>query len=184
MTIWNDFNNSDNQQSFDLIPHNTLAKVRMMIRPGGYDDINQGWNGGYATKNDSTNSIYLSCEYVVLTGEFAKRKIWGLIGLHSDKGPEWANIGRSFVKAILNSARGFGELDESPKAKEARIINGLSDLDGIEFIARISVAKDQDGNDRNEIKFIIMPDHPEYKGLMEGNHDAAKTSSDRPVWAK
>lgn len=184
MTIWNDFNNSDNQQSFDLIPNNTLAKVRMMIRPGGYDDANQGWDGGYATKNDNTNSIYLSCEYVVMTGQFAKRKVWGLIGLHSDKGPEWANIGRSFVKAILNSARGFAELDESQKAQEARIINSLADLDGMEFVAKISIVKDQDGNDRNDIKFIITPDHPEYKNLMGDNSDTAKASGDLPAWAK
>lgn len=188
MTIWNDFNNSDNQQSFDLIPNNTLAKVRMTIRPGGYDDVNQGWNGGYATKNDNTNSIYLSCEYVVLNGEFAKRKLWGLIGLHSDKGPDWANMGRSFVKAILNSSRGFHEVDDSHKAQEARVINGLADLDGIEFVARINVMKDQEGRDRNEIKFIITPDHPEYKDLMGvdlvSNSDSAKVSNDRPAWAK
>jgi hypothetical protein len=48
--MWNDFNNSDNQASYDLIPNSTLAKVRMQIRPGGHDDQNQGWSGGYATK--------------------------------------------------------------------------------------------------------------------------------------
>jgi len=188
MTTWNDFNNSENQQSFDVIPNNTFAKVRMTIRPGGHEDINQGWNAGYATKNENTNSVYLSCEYVILGGDFAKRKLWGLIGLHSDKGPDWANMGRSFVKAILNSARGFHESDDSHKAQDARKINGLSDLDGIEFVARISVAKDQDGNDRNEIKFIITPDHPEYKDLMGdkfvSNPDATKVSNDRPAWAK
>ncbi len=30
--MWNDFNNSDNQASYDVIPNNTLAKVRMQIR--------------------------------------------------------------------------------------------------------------------------------------------------------
>ena len=121
--MWNDFNNSDNQASYDLIPNSTLAKVRMQIRPGGHDDQNQGWSGGYATKNQNTGSIYLSCEFVVLEGEFARRKIWSLIGLHSEKGPEWANIGRSFVKAILNSARGVAESDNSEKAQNARRIN-------------------------------------------------------------
>jgi hypothetical protein len=33
--------------------------------------------------------------------------MWSLIGLSSPKGPEWANMGRSFMKAILNSARGI-----------------------------------------------------------------------------
>ena len=96
-----DFNNSENQSNFDLIPNNTLAKVRMSIKPGGYDDPNQGWVGGYATKNDATGSVYLSCEFVILEGLYAKRKVWGIIGLYSNKGPEWGNMGRSFIKAIL-----------------------------------------------------------------------------------
>ena len=191
--MWNDFNNSDNQQSFDVIPNNTLAKVRMQIRPGGYDDANQGWNGGYATKNDNTGSIYLSCEFVVLEGEFARRKIWSLIGLHSNKGPEWANIGRSFIKAILNSAKGFKESDVSEAAQNARRIKGLADLDGIEFLAKITVAKDQNGNDKNEIKFAITPDHKDYAKLM-GNisHNSQQSqltqtqqpNNNRPAWAQ
>jgi len=190
--MWNDFNNSDNQQSFDVIPNNTLAKVRMQIRPGGYDDANQGWNGGYATKNDNTGSIYLSCEFVVTEGEFARRKIWSLIGLHSEKGPEWANIGRSFIKAILNSSRGFKESDVSEAAQNARRIKGLADLDGIEFLAKITVAKDQNGNDKNEIKFAITPDNKDYAKLM-GNvsHQSQQSQpsqeqqpNNRPAWAQ
>ena len=191
--MWNDFNNSDNQQSFDVIPNNTLAKVRMQIRPGGYDDTNQGWNGGYATKNDNTGSIYLSCEFVVLEGEFARRKIWSLIGLHSEKGPEWANIGRSFIKAILNSSKGFKESDVNEAARNARRIKGLADLDGIEFLAKITVAQDQNGNDKNEIKFAITPDHKDYAKLM-GNisHQSQQSqptqtqqpNNNRPAWAQ
>jgi len=191
--MWNDFNNSDNQQSFDVIPNNTLAKVRMQIRPGGYDDANQGWNGGYATKNDNTGSIYLSCEFVVTEGEFARRKIWSLIGLHSEKGPEWSNMGRSFIKAILNSAKGFKESDVSEAAQNARRIKGLADLDGIEFLAKITVAQDQNGNDKNEIKFAITPDHKDYAKLM-GNISRQSQQSqptqtqhpnnNRPAWAQ
>lgn len=191
--MWNDFNNSDNQQSFDVIPNNTLAKVRMQIKPGGYDDANQGWNGGYATKNDNTGSIYLSCEFVVLEGEFTRRKIWSLIGLHSEKGPEWANIGRSFIKAILNSSKGFKESDVSEAARNARRIKGLADLDGVEFLAKITVAKDQNGNDKNEIKFAITPDYKDYAKLM-GNvsHQSQQSqptqtqqpNNNRPAWAQ
>ena len=191
--MWNDFNNSDNQQVFDVIPNNTLAKVRMQIRPGGYDDANQGWNGGYTTRNDNTGSIYLSCEFVVLEGEFARRKIWSLIGLHSEKGPEWANIGRSFIKAILNSSKGFKESDVSEAAQNARRIKGLADLDGIEFLAKITVAKDQNGNAKNEIKFAITPDHKDYAKLMGNISISPQTSNtqpqttpnnNRPAWAQ
>ena len=189
-----DFNNSENQSNFDLIPNNTLAKVRMSIKPGGYDDQNQGWVGGYATKNDATGSIYLSCEFVILEGEYARRKVWGLIGLYSNKGPEWGNMGRSFIKAILNSARGFSESDNSPAAQSARKINGISDLDGIEFVAKITTKKDQNEELRNEIRFAITPDNKDYKSLMGIIATAIKTQTppaaaasapnNRPAWAR
>jgi len=33
-----DFNTAEPQQAFDLIPAGTIAKVRMMIKPGGHND--------------------------------------------------------------------------------------------------------------------------------------------------
>ncbi len=69
--------------NYNLMPKGTLAKVIMNIKPGGYNDQQQGWLGGYATKNDVTGSVYLNCEFTVLAGEYAGRKIWGLIGLYS-----------------------------------------------------------------------------------------------------
>ena len=40
MGSWNDFN--DAQSNTNLIPKGTLAKVRLTIRPGGFDDASQG----------------------------------------------------------------------------------------------------------------------------------------------
>ena len=188
-----DFNNSENQSNFDLIPNGTLAKVRMSIKPGGYDDQNQGWVGGYATRNEATGSIYLSCEFVILEGEYAKRKVWGILGLHSNKGPEWGNMGRSFIKAILNSARGFSESDNSSAAQSARKINGLADLDGIEFVAKITTKKDQNEELRNEIRFAITPDHKDYQAFMGSvvpmltklpASPAVPATNNRPAWAR
>lgn len=188
-----DFNNSENQSNFDLIPNNTLAKVRMSIKPGGYDDPNQGWIGGYATRNENTGSVYLSCEFVILEGEYARRKVWGLIGLFSNKGAEWGNMGRSFIKAILNSARGVSENDNSPAAQNARKINGFADLDGIEFLAKITTRKDQNEELRNEIRFAITPDSKDYQALMGSAAPtiakspatpAAPATNNRPAWAR
>ena len=188
-----DFNSSENQSNFDLIPNGTLAKVRMSIKPGGHDDQNQGWIGGYATRNEATGSIYLSCEFVILEGEYAKRKVWGILGLHSNKGPEWGNMGRSFIKAILNSARGFSESDNSPAAQSARKINGIGDLDGIEFVAKITTKKDQNEELRNEIRFAITPDNKDYKAIMgsiavpmakTSVNQAPAPAANRPAWAR
>jgi len=162
MSAWNDFNDAEQQQSFDLIPKGTVARVRMTIKPGGFDDPAQGWNGGYATQSFETGSVYLSCEFVVLEGEFARRKMWSNIGLQSPKGPNWGNMGRTFVRAALNSARNIRPQDNSPQAAAARRIVGFHELDGLEFVARIDVEKDGRGELKNVVKLAVEPDHPDY----------------------
>src|SRR5579885_2214992 len=166
MTAWNDFNDAEQQQTFDLIPKGTVARVRMTIKPGGYDDPVQGWTGGYATQSFETGSVYLACEFVVLEGEYARRKMWSNVGLHSPKGPAWGNMGRSFVRAALNSARNIRPQDSSPQAAAARRIQGFHELDGLEFLARVDIEKDAKGQDRNVIKLAVEPDHPDYAKLM------------------
>lgn len=178
---WNDFNNAEDQNSFDPLPKGTLVKVRMTIKPGGHNNEQKGWTGGYATRNATSGAVYLNAEFVVLEGQYARRKIWSLIGLHSEKGEEWANIGRSLIKGILNSARGIGNKDNSPAAQNARRINGLGDLDGIEFLARVDMEKDQNGNDKNVIKYAVTSDHKEYAALMgRGGYTAAPAAAASP----
>ncbi|MBU3069230.1 hypothetical protein KOI40_05315 [Aestuariicella sp. G3-2] len=197
MTTWNDFNSAEDQNNFDVIPKGTLVKVRMTIRPGGYDDASQGWTGGYATQSMTTGSVYLNCEFVVLDGPYAKRKMWSLIGLHSPKGPEWANMGRAFVKGILNSSRGLHPQDNSPQAQQARRIQGFADLDGIEFVAKVEMDKDQNGDDKNVIRTAITPDHKDYAAVSGNTVQAAASTqpasssqasasapTGRPSWAQ
>jgi len=191
MSTWSDFNNADDQQSFDLIPKGTIARVRMTIRPGGYDDPNEGWTGGYATRKAETGTVYLNAEFVVLEGPYARRKVWSLIGLHSPKGPEWTHMGRAFIKGILNSARGVHPGDETPRAQTARRIQGLADLDGIEFVARLDVERDAKGDDRNAIKQGITPDHKAYAVVMGAMGATApvpvastQAVAGRPSWAQ
>ena len=138
----------------------------MAIRPGGYDDVSQGWTGGYATRSDKTGAVYLNAKFTILEGPFAKRVVFGLIGLYSPKGPDWTNMGRSFLRAILNSVRGIHPADQTPQAQTARRIRGFADLDGVEFVVRIDVEKDQNGEDKNVVKAAIQPDSKEYSALM------------------
>lgn len=165
---WNDYNDAESQTSYDLIPKGTIVPVRMTIKPGGYDDPAQGWTGGYATHNDTTGSVYLNAEFVILEGQFAKRKVWSLIGLRSLKGPEWGNMGRSFVRGILNSSRGLSDKDNSPQAQAARRINGFADLDGIEFLAKIDVGKDANGDPKNDIRFAVAPNNKDWETFQNG----------------
>lgn len=175
---WSDFN--DAQQNANLIPKGTIAKVRLTIRPGGFDDPSQGWTGGYA-KRGTTGSVYLDAEYTVLEGPYAKRKIWSMIGLYSAKGPDWANMGRSLVRGILNSARGLSDKDNSPEAQNARRISSFADLDGMEFVARIDVGKDSNGDDKNEIRQAVTRDHKEYAAAT-GGHAAPTGYAPTPAY--
>ena len=168
MPAWNDFNDADVQNNFDLIPKGVVAPVRMTIKPGGLDDHIQGWTGGYATRAKESDAVYLNCEFVVTQGEFAKRKVWSLIGLYSPKGHDWANMGRAFIRGILNSAHGLSDKDTTPRAMEARRIRGFADLDGIEFLAKIDVERDQNDQPKNVIKFAVTPDHKEYVAFQSG----------------
>ena len=166
MNTWTDFNDAEQQQGFDLIPKGTTVKVRMTIKPGGHDDPAQGWTGGYATESFDTGSVYLACEFVVLEGAYARRKMWSNIGLHYSKGPTWGQMGRSMIRGILNSARNVHPQDNSPQAASARRIQGFHELDGIEFLARVDVEKDAKGEDRNVVKLVVEPDHKDYAALM------------------
>ncbi|MBF0151743.1 MAG: hypothetical protein HQL84_17125 [Magnetococcales bacterium] len=181
-TAWQDYNDADTQNNFDLIPKGTIAPVRMTIKPGGLDDPNRGWTGGYATLARESDAVYLNCEFVVTAGEYARRKVWSLIGLHSPKGPDWGNMGRAFIRAILNSARSLSDKDTSPRAMEARRIRGFVDLDGIEFLAKIDVEKNANGDPKNVIKMAITPDMKEYQGFQPSSSPvAATTTQQAPV---
>jgi len=176
-----DFNSAAEQSSFAPIPKGSNVRVHMTFRPGGFDDPSQGWTGGYATRNTSTGSVYLNCEFVVTEGEYARRKMWSLIGLHSPKGPEWAGMGRTFIKAILNSARGIHPGDNSAAAQNARRINGFVDLDGIEFLGKVDWEKDQNGQDKSVIKSAVTPDNKDYAALMGTPSMAGSVTSALPA---
>jgi len=164
-----DFNNAE-IASYDVIPQNTIARVRLKIIPGGYNDESQNRTGGYLTKSSATGAIYLNCEFTILGGEYGGRKVWSLIGLYSSGNDNhWGKMGRSFIRSILNSSSGFTEQDNSPEASQARQISSFADLDGREFVAKIDVQNDAYGEskERNVIKTAITPEHKSYNAIMQ-----------------
>jgi hypothetical protein len=166
-TVWSDFNDAEAQQSgFNLIPKGALVPVLMTLKPGGHYDASQGWTDGYPTQSSKTGAVYLAAEFAITGGEYAKRKMWSNIGLYSPKGPTWTQMGRTFVRAALNSARNVLPQDNSPQATAARRIQGFVDLDGLEFVVRVDIEKDDRGDDRNVVKTAVEPDHPDYARTM------------------
>ncbi|ALN83035.1 hypothetical protein [Lysobacter antibioticus] len=200
MSVWNNFNDAESP-AFSLIPKGTLVKIRMIIKPGGYNDPSQGWLHGWATRGD-TGAVYLNGEFVVLEGKYARRKLWSLIGLQSAKGPAWSQMGRSFIKGILNSAHALHPDDMSAAAQQGRCIESFGDLDGVVFAGKVDWEKDGYGEDKAVIKVPIMPDHPQYREVMgamtsastavtpahlvaaaQGADAATNAPSTRPAWA-
>lgn len=164
MSKWTNFNDVEEQMSYELIPHKTIAKVRLLIKKGNH--ITDEFTDGYATLSKAGTSIYLACEFVVLSGEFEHRKIWSNIGLHSDNSPKYAEIGRSTIKAILDSAHSLHPADKSPEAEKQRTIKSFADIHGLACLAEITI-NDKGDMPRNEIKTFITPANPIYNDYME-----------------
>ena len=164
MSKWTNFNDAEDQMSYELIPHKTIARVRLMLKKGNH--TTKEFPDGYATLSKAGSSIYLACEFVILSGEFEHRKIWSNIGLHSDNSEKYGEIGRSMIKSILNSACGLHSKDKSPEAEKQRQIKSFADLDNLQVVAEITI-DDKGYKPRNEIKTILTPDHAKYSEYME-----------------
>jgi hypothetical protein len=164
MSKWTNFNDAEKQVSYELIPHKTITKVRLLIKKGNH--ITEEFTDGWATLSKAKTSIYLACEFVVLSEEYEHRKVWGNIGLHSDNSPKFADIGRSMIKAILDSAHGLHPADKSPEAEKMRTINSFADLHGLACVAEITI-NDKGEQARNEIKTFITPASLIYNEFME-----------------
>ncbi|MGA1049252.1 MAG: hypothetical protein ACO3UU_14695 [Minisyncoccia bacterium] len=164
MTKWNNFNDAEDQMSYELIPHKTIAKVRLLLKKGNY--VTKEWPDGYASLSKSGTSVYLACEFVILGGEYENRKIWSNIGLHSDNSEKYGEIGRSMIKAILNSANSLHSKDKSLEAEKQRQINSFADLDNLICVAEVTI-NDKGDSPRNEIKTILTPDHAKYSEYMD-----------------
>lgn len=164
MSKWTNFNDVEEQMSYELIPHKTIAKVRLLIKKGNH--VTDEFKDGYATLSKAGTSIYLACEFVVLSGEFEHRKIWSNIGLHSDNSSKYAEIGRSTIKAILDSAHSLHPADKSPEAEKQRTIKSFADIHGLACLAEI-IINDKGDMPRNEIKTFITSANPIYNDYME-----------------
>ena len=110
--------------------------------------------------------MYLSCEYTVQEGKYENRKVWSLIGLHSEKGDKYRQMGCSFMRGICDSAHRLDPKDKMAGSNNIRNDFGFDTLDGTVFLAKIEVEQDQNGNDKNVIRYAITKGHTEYDKLM------------------
>ena len=159
-----DYSIAKNQGDYSPIPDGTIVKVKFDIKEGGYNDPEKGWFGGLATLGRS-GAVYLNTVNTVLTGEHKNKKIYNLIGLYSPKGPNYYEMGNSYVKAVLDSTYG---LDPNDMGEEARIKRSKkrSELAGLVHLVEVKTTHDDKGNLKNEIKKVVTPNDIRYHEAM------------------
>lgn len=160
----------------ELMPDGTFAKVKMTIRPGGVNGSTP-MDAGLLKGSQSSDAKMLDCEFTVVAGAYARRKFWQNFtvagGRLDEKGQSkgW-NISKSAFRAMVDSALGLDPRDESPAAKQKRVIQGLKQLDGIVFAARIMVepTSDPQYKDANKLANVVLPSEPQYASVMRGEN--------------
>jgi hypothetical protein len=179
-----DFNTASEQRDFDVIPVGTIAVVQLKIRAGNVGE------DGLLSRSKKGDCEGLHCEFTVVEGPHAKRKFFGFMVLSgtTDGHAQAADITRSRLRAILESARGIKPQDVSEAAKKARVAE-YRDFDGIRFIARIGVENGTNGyKNKNILAEVVTPDRKEWRPIEQGAAPAAKSEDKlvikKPEWAQ
>jgi hypothetical protein len=156
-----DYSTAPPPRDSELIPHGTVATVAIHIRPGGVGE------DGLLKRSKSGDCEMLDIEYVVVDGPYARRKFWEnqiIVGTTQGQ-KDMAATYMGTRKAMLQSARGIKEGDQSPQARAAYMAD-LKDFDGLMFIAKIGIEKGKPRNDgsgesyadKNVLAAVITPD--------------------------
>jgi hypothetical protein len=170
----------------ELIPDGTFARVKMTIRPGGVNGSTP-IDVGLLKASQSSDAKMLDCEFTVVAGPYARRKFWQNFtvagGKLDEKGQSkgW-NISKSTFRAMIDSALGLDPKDESAAAKQKRVIQGLKQLDGIVFAARIMIepASSPQYKDQNKLANVVLPGEPQYTATMRGESVPAEPINAKP----
>jgi hypothetical protein len=137
-----DYSDAPPPRGDELIAHGTIATVQMRVRGG-----NAGEDGMLTRTKDGCAEL-LDCEFVVIEGPHAKRKFWDrfILAGTTDGHAKAADISRSTLKAILDSAFDLEPDDRSPEARARRTV-GLKVFNGLNFLAKIGIEKGKPKND-------------------------------------
>jgi hypothetical protein len=137
-----DYSDAPPPRGDELIPHGTIGTVQMRVRSGNAGE------DGMLTRTKDGGAEFLDCEFVVIEGACAKRKFWDRLILAgtTDGHAKAAEISRSTLKAILDSAFDLDPDDKSPEARVRRTV-GLKVFDGLNFLAKIGIEKGKPKND-------------------------------------
>jgi hypothetical protein len=177
-----DFNDAPEQREFDLVPKGTVASIRITVRPGGAGD------GGWLKRSKDGASEMLDLEFVLIDTRCARRKFWEnmVVAGTTDGHAKAAEISRSRLRAILESARGIKPDDTSAEAREKRRAT-YQDFDGLTFIGKIGIEKGEPrGNgenypDRNCLDAVITPDKKDWHQVEQAPRPQSSSSDSAPA---
>lgn len=179
-----DLNDARPSTAGALIPDGTFAKVVMIIRPGGVHgaaEIDRGLLK--RSGNPDSDVVMLECEFTVVEGPHARRKIWqnltvagGKLDANGDS--IGAGITKGLLRAIHDSAKGLDPADMSEAARASRRLRGFADFQGIEFVGKIRIEASRNPvyPDRNRLERAVVPSEPEWRKVMDGEAVAAQPS--------
>ena len=170
-----DMNDVEPQQSGDLIPDGTFAKLVMTLRKGGTDGSNDADRGLLKASNQpGSDVLMLDAEFTVAEGPHARRKFWQNFTVQGGKLDEQGQsigwkISKSTFRAMIDSALGLNPEDMSEAAKAKRVLRGLADLDGISFVAKIQIEPSRNPayKDANKLDHVVLPTAPEWQRVMD-----------------
>lgn len=179
-----DMNDVAPQQSGDLIPDGTFAKLRMSIRKGGSDGMSEVDRGLLKASNQpGSDVLMLDAEFTVMEGPHARRKFWQNFTVQGGKLDEQGQsigwkISKGVFRAMIDSALGLNPDDMSEAARARRVLRGLVDLDGIVFVAKIQIepSRTPGYKDANRLDHVVLPTAPEWQKVMAGETVPAQPS--------
>jgi hypothetical protein len=185
-----DYSTPPPQTALNLIPAKTIIPVIMTIKPG--DSGEDGW----LTQSKSGECQMLAFSLTGLSGQHAKRKIFGQLIVEGaeEKYGELIWRSRKLLKRILDSAFNLDPNDKSAEAK-AKLNVGYDAFDNLKFYARIGIdVGNGDWPAKNTLTGTVTRNEPEWPGPVEqdprenGEAPQPPVSSTpaiaRPAWAE
>ena len=178
----------DEGNDFALIPHGTIVRVIMHIKPQ-MDGVSipDLANDSIFRQSATTSAKWVECEFNIIGGQYDKRKVWHNIFFDGDKkNPSGVSMSREIglqsLRKIIDSAKGLIPTDMSPEANAKRQISGLEALNGMEFCIKVAVEKGTNGyDDKNKMLSPVTVNQEGYIGGGNAPQTQAPSQPSSPI---
>jgi len=165
-------NDVEPQRDRELVPSGVYC-LKIAVKPGGAGEDR------CLRLAKNLRSLMLELRYNVVGGDYAGKQIQDFITVDFDETDDpdlppieldklenyhtSVRMGRTKLRAIIDSAYGLDPKDDSDAAYRTRDIKNYNVLNGLKFYAQVEEKPGRDGyGPRNYIDFVITPDLPDY----------------------